>query len=841
MNAHLIIIYSISGNGGDGGEGGIAGAGGKGAKGATVILHTNDPTIFTMLYVDVSEGEGGIAGTHGVSGAAGVPGNGGSFGGAGSWQVSTPGPQGNIQQDHRGRPGRAGKNGKKGKAGKPPTSRASKNGSDGEVGRISICVYDNNGLSESAGTPYRITLDKKQIARLLPYPIIYKVPTKMAKDPFIYGQILEYGPTAPINLGGLSSPDSTLLASLLLNFSMQKVIQTRLSFPTIPGEKDTKYGELPSSNMQKLTVYIPELKNSGFFIDENHWPWPVTQSAPPLTNATFKIEFEVDKICMRASKEDGENAGVKEYSVKVDIPVEITVPTVGLPVRCPNSIVISTSELLSEMIASFTLRNKLACAKLSSGHCAFTFRVAALRFRPLMKALNGTQVEIRSLSTVANEQGFLKVKASGFVSELQPNQSEEVSFKLCLPKSEHENLVEPGAQIIIRAELSHQGYLAFYSAPSVVRLAAPLPPTVNVCPLDVMIFSNYAMMVEDYRVIQQLYGMIGMRVYFLDVDHFRDPNTGRVPRNYWQSQFGKATVVWLPQSSGQAQLLAGEDLYAHVRSGGGLIYGGAATFQWIDPASSKSPAARRAVRIDGTSISFTSIRIDASFLPNKLSGKGVSILTAATVAVLPTDQKLQLLKDRYAIFESLQVGDLPLAVYSSQLQETGCCGGGKLKIMPLSKSPCRMLDIFLTAIRTDVTIDTKIFASTMSFNDCFAINSILSFFRDKLRISASPQDKLTCCVARDVLAAACAAKVMDENLFIGKPGNAWKRDRGTMLATLKSCINLCTIRNLNHQVVVHRVQEMDIIPGFSVIQKGTFAGANAVNFSGNTITYAAKF
>ena len=796
-----------------------------------------------MLYVDVSEGEGGKAGTHGVSGAAGNPGNGGSNGNAGSWEVPSAGPQNiTFYTTHYGRPGRAGKTGKKGKTGKPPSTKASKNGSDGEVGRISICLYDNNGLSESAGTPYRITLDKKQIARLLPYPIIYKVPTKMATDPFLYGQTLEYGPTAPINTGSLSSPDCTLLASLLLNFSMQKVIQTRLSFPTIRGEKDTKYGELPSSNMQKITLNIPELKNSGFFIDENYWPWPVTQSALPLANATFKIEFEVDKICMRASKEDGENAGVKEYPIKVDIPVEITVPTVGrlLPVRCPSSIAISASELPSEMIASFTLRNKLACAKLSSGHCAFTFRVAALRFRPLVKALNGAQVEIRSLSTVATEQGFLKVKASGFVSELQPNQSEEVSFKLCLPKSDNGNLVEPGAQIIIRAELSHQSYMAYYSAPSVVRVAAPLPPTVNVGPLDVMFLSNYAMVVEDYRVIQQLYGMIGMRVYFLDVDHFRDPNTGRVPRNCWQSQFGRATIVWLPQSPGQAQLLAGEELFAHVRSGGGLIYGGAATFQWMDPASSKSPAARRAVRIVDPTFSLTSIRIDASFLPNKLSGKSASILTAATVAVLATDQKLQLLKDKYNLFESLEVGNLPLTVYSTQLK-TGCCGGGKLKIMPLSKSPCRMLDLFLTAIRTDVTIDTKIFASTMSFNDCFAINSIISFFRDKLRISASPQDKLTCCVARDVLAAACAAKVMDEKLFTGKPGKAWKKDNGTMLATLKSCIHLCTNQNLDYEVVVHRVKDMDIIPGFSVIRKGIFGGADAVNFSGNMITYAVTF
>ena len=833
-----------SGSGGDGGVGGVAGAGGKGAKGASVILHTNDPTIFTMLYVDVSEGEGGVAGTHGVSGPAGVAGNGGGFGGAGSWQIAIPGPQGPVYNEQRGRPGRAGKNGKKGKAGKPPTSKASKNGSDGEVGRISICLYDNNGLSESAGTPYRITLDKKKIQKLLPCPVIYKVPTKMATDPFIYGQLLEFGPTMPINLGGLSSPDSNLLASLFLNFNIQKVAQTRLSFPTIPGEKDTKYGELPPSNMQKVVLQIPELKNSGFFIDENFWPWPVIPSAPPLANAIFKIEFEVDKICMRPSKEDGENAGVKEYPVKVDIPVELVVPTVGLPVRCPSSIAISATETPSEIIASFTVRNKLACTKLASGHCTFTFRVASLRFRPLLKALNGTQVEIRSLSQIASEQGFLKIKATGFVNELQPNQSEEIHFKLCLPKNEHGNLVEPGAQIILRAELAHQSYMAFISVPSVVRVAAPLPPTANVGPWDVMVFSTYSMVVEDYRAIQQIYGMLGMRVYFLDIDHFRDPETGRVPRKYWQSQFGRATLVWLPQSPGQAKLIPSEDLYAHVRSGGGLIYGAAATFQWLDPASSKTPAARRAVKLDGAVVSLNTIRLDASFLPNKLNGKGVRILTAATIAVLSTGEKLQYLKDKHALLESLQVGDLNQTVYSSQL-ESGCCGGGKVKVMPLSKSPCRMLDLVLTAIRTDVTIDTKIFASTMSFQDCVAINSIVSFCREKLRVSASPSngnfDMPTCCVARDVVAAACAANVMDDNLLTGKPGKAWKKDRAAMLSTLRSCINLCTNRNMDYQVVARRVQEMDIIPGFSVINRGIFGGVDAVNFSGNTITYAAKF
>ena len=796
-----------------------------------------------MLYVDVSEGEGGVAGTNGVLGPAGLAGNGGSCGSAGSWQVALPGPQGQVYSDQRGRPGRAGKNGKKGKIGKPPTSKASKNGPDGEVGRISICLYDNNGLSESAGTPYRITLDKKKIQKLLPYPIIYKVPTKMATDPFIYGQLLEFGPTMPINLGGLAAPDSTLLASLFLNFNIQKVAQTRLSFPTIPGEKDTKYGELPPSNMQKIVIQIPELKNSGFFIDENFWPWPVTPSACPIANAIFKIEFEVDKICMRPSKEDGENAGVKEYPVKVDIPFEISVPTTGPPVRCPSSVAISGSELPSEIIASFTIRNKLACAKLAFGHCTFTFRVAALRFRPFVTALNGTAF-VRSLSQVASEQGFLKVEASGLVSELQPNQSEEIHFKLCLPKSEHGNLVEPGAQIILRAELAHQSYVAFISVPSVVRVAAPLPPTANLGPWDVMIFSTYSMVVEDYHAIQQIYGMLGMRVYFLDIDHFRDPETGRLPRKYWQSQFGKAILVWLPQSAGQAKLVPSEDLYAHVRGGGGLIYGAAATFQWLDPASAKTPAARRAIKIDGAAISLNTIRLDASFLPNKLNGRSACILAAATISVLSAVEKLQFLKEKYALLESLQVGDLNLTVYSSQL-ESGCCGGGKLKVMPLSKSPCRLLDLVLTAIRTDVTIDTKIFKSTMSFQDCVTINSIISFCREKLRVSESLSngnyDIPTCCVARDLVAAACAAKVMDDNLFSGKPGKVWKKDREPMLATLRSCINLCTSQDMDHKVVVQRVQEMDIIPGFSVISRGFFGGVDAVNFSGNMLTFAAKF
>ena len=821
-------LYSVlynSGSGGDGGVGGLGGAGGQGANGATVIVHTNDPTVFSLMYIDVSKGDGGKAGKHGTSGEPGLPGSGGGSGLAHVWTVSMPSQNGTTYREERGRPGRAGKQGKKGKAGNAPTARASKDGKDGTSGKVSICVYDESGM-ETGGTPYRIALNKSELQKVKPLSVIYNTLSK--NDPFIFGEKLEYGPTLPVNLGTIYAPDSKMVGSLFFNFSLQKVAKTDVPFPKIPGRKGTKNGELSASNAQKIELKIPGLKNSGFYIDENFWPWPVAPSLVPSAKATFKIEFAVDGISMRASKEDGENAqGVIEYPVTVDIPTEVVVASGTNAIRCPISVAISSGPTSSEITATFTVRNKLRSSKLKNGDNTYTIRIASFGFRPEITA---TLAEVRALSTVSGEHGFMKIKSTGFIDELQPGQSQDVSIKFRLPKNDNANHVEPGAQILVRAELLHQGYMAYFTAPSIIRVAPPLPPTSGGSPLDVLVFCNYSLVVEDYRAIQKMYSIIGLQVHFLDCDHFLDRSLGRIPRALWQNQFGKSVVVWLPPTPAEAKLISDEDLFGHLRGGGGLVYGAAATFQWMDPNMSRSPPARCAIKLESPEGSLNVLRTGATLQQNKLGGKSMLMLAAATISAMPSELRLRYLTEKHNQISNIQIGEMQLTAYSSQI-DSGCCGGGKMKVMPLSKTPCLLIDLVVAAIRTDISVDLKNFSTSLSFQNCSAVSSIVSWHHVKL--GGHKPDLASAMLAREVLAAATAAKLTNERVLTGKPGTAWKKHNSSVLAALNSCAAICDSHNLDYRVVSRRAEDIDIISGFSVVK-------NAINFSDNKIVFGVK-
>lgn len=786
------------------------------------------------MYIDVSEGSGGKAGTHGTSGGGGNSGSSGSPGAAGSWYEYIGAGQTMQSVERRGRPGRGGKVGKKGKAGKPPTSKPSKNGLDGEAGKVSICIYDNTGLIESSGTPYRVVLNKKELARLNPKPIIYGALTTAAADPFVYGQEIEFGPALPINIGGLASPDSTLVATLFLNFPTQKFSRTTVPFPSIPGEKDTRYGELSPSATQTVKLAVPKLKHSGYFLDENFWPWPSGAAFTPVAAAKFVAEFAVDGITMRKSKEDGENLGYKEFPVTVDIPFEI----VSQAVRHPPSIAMhSINQKGSEVTISFTLRNKLKCAKLNSADCTFCLRIAAMRFRP---DLSGTMVEVRQLPAVASENGFLKVKATGFLNDLSPQGTQQVNFTLRLPTNGHENLVEPGAQIVVRAELLHEEYMASFTTPSIIRVAPPLPVAGGASPFDVLVFSNYSMVIEDYRILVQLFNSVGMRVFFLDCDHFRDTTSGRLPRALWQEQFGKSTLLWLPPTPAAAAMVPDEDLFAHVQAGGGLIYGAAATFRWMNPTTVRSALARKAVKVEGPAASLNHLRTDGVLGDKSVKGLGVSALLAATMCALTAAQKLKYLHQKNLVLSTTTVGDLAMNTYTSQ-PDTGCCSSGKMKVVPLARSPCTLLDLLLVSLRTEFSIDLKLFASSMSFSECVALDALVSFCGEHLRGQVNGNGNGLAAVARDISAAANAAHLFDEKLFTGKPATAWGKHRPAVLAALNACTKIADDAQLDYKPVGERLKDVDVVPGFSQRKRGMFSGADAINLVNGAVQYVTQF
>lgn len=827
------------GRGGDGGVGGLSGGGGKGADGAEIVIHTNDPSVLAVMYIDVSEGEGGKAGVHGTSGTGGTFGTGGGQGEAGSWSETVGGgPNGAVSYVSKyGRPGRAGKPGAKGKHGKPPTAKPSKNGTDGQSGTVSICLYDNTGLSETGGTPYRIVLNKNELAKLNPAPLIYGTLSKQFNDPFVYGQNLEYGPVLPVNIGSLYSPDSTMNGTIYFNFASPRSTSTSVPFPKIPGEEGTKYGSLPSSAARKLNLKIPQLKQSGFFLDENFWPWP-TVLYTAVAQAKFVIDFAVDGISMRKSVQDGDNMGVKEYPITVDIPFEIVTPNTNVPIVCPSSMAINAGPQPAPSTAtiSFTVRNKLKCAKLKSADCKFTLRVAAMRFWPIMKC---ALTESRNFTPQMNEQNFLKVATTGFVNDLQPGQTQEVVFTITLPWNDGNNLVEPGAQILARGELYHEDYLACYTAPSMIRVAPPLPPVDGVSPFDVLVISNYSLIVEDYRAISQFYASLGLRVYYLDLDHFIDRQNGRIPIRLWQQQFGKSILVWLPATPAMANTIPNEDLFNHVRNGGGLIYGACCRFQWLDQATSRSAAARRVITIEGSSASLNSLRMDALMQDRKIMGKGLMSLLGATYSVLSTAQKLRYLKDKHTMLSGTQAGELVLDFYNSTV-DTGCCGGGKVKVVPLQKTVCTLLDVLMVSIRTDISVDVKVFAASMNFNDCAATMAIVAFSNEAIKHQQAADQSL-CMVARDVAAAANSAHLMDDKLFTSKPKKVWEKHSTEIRDALNACIEKADSQNLDYKSATQRTMDMDIIGGYSQRKKGIFSGYDPISFAANSVNFATKF
>lgn len=725
--------------------------------------------------------------------------------------------------------------GAKGKHGKPPTAKPSKNGPDGQSGTVSICIYDNSGLSETGGTPYRIVLNKNELAKLNPAPLIYGTLSKQYNDPFIYGQSIEYGPVLPVNIGSLFSPDSTMNGTIYFNFASPRSTSTSVPFPKIPGEEGTKYGSLPPSAARKLTLKIPQLKQSGFFLDENFWPWPVVLYTA-VAQAKFVIDFAVDGISMRKSVQDGDNMGVKEYPIVVDIPFEIVMPNTNVAIVCPSSMAINAGAPSTATI-SFTVRNKLKCTKLKSSDCKFTLRVAAMRFWPIM---NCALSETRNLPAQMNEQNFFKVITTGFINDLQPGQTQELVFTVTLPRNDGNNLlVEPGAQILARGELQHEDFLACYTAPSMIRVAPPLPPVDGVSPFDVLVISNYSLIVEDYRTISQFYTSIGLRVYYLDLDHFIDRQNGRIPIRLWQQQFGKSILVWLPATPAMANTIPNEDLFNHVRNGGGLIYGACCKFQWLDQATARSAAARRVIAIEGSTASLNSFRMDALMQERKILGKGLMSLLGATYSVLSTAQKLRYLKDKHTMLSGTQAGDLVLDFYNSTV-DTGCCSGGKIKVVPLQKTFCTLLDVLMVSIRTDISLDVKVFATSMNYNDCAATIAIVAFSNEVIK----PQqvaDQSLCMVARDVAATANSAHLMDEKLFTSKPKKVWDKLRPGVLSALNACIEKAESQNLDFKSATQRAMDMDIIGGFSQRKKGIFSCYDPICFAANSVAFGTKF
>ena len=131
-----------------------------------------------------------------------------------------------------------------GKKGKTFRDRAVHNG---ETGTVCFNIYTDDGIAESAGAPYRIVLNKLDLRNsLMPESLIDRGLRGVRGEQFIFGGALTYGPVLPINIGSLESPTSSLLGTLSYAGPEPATVQvvSSVTFPSIPAEKQTRYGEL---------------------------------------------------------------------------------------------------------------------------------------------------------------------------------------------------------------------------------------------------------------------------------------------------------------------------------------------------------------------------------------------------------------------------------------------------------------------------------------------------------------------------------------------------------------------------------------------------------------------
>ena len=322
----------------------------------------------------------------------------------------------------QGRPGRAGKKGRDGKSGRAAQTRPSKAGKEGPPGRVSFCLYDENGLCESSGMPYRLVLLKKDASKLHPLPeVAEKRGSK--RDSFAYGGFLNYGPALPVNIEAMSCPQSFLAGKLLIAHSSssgsapyeQKQLRP---FPPMPPGTATRNGTLPADAAQKLRLQLPSLAESGFKLDGSQFPWADKWSSPaPRIRAKFLTFFEVGGLPLRPSDTDSGHSCGAEYDITVDIPVElelisggdkaITAPLsiglTGVPAGSGQAPPTPPSPPPRAQLA-FNIRNNLFTGY-EAGDCEYTLHLMCQRFSPLLEPSVGP-------TGTGEQQSNHKVKAA---------------------------------------------------------------------------------------------------------------------------------------------------------------------------------------------------------------------------------------------------------------------------------------------------------------------------------------------------------------------------------------------------------------------------------------------
>jgi hypothetical protein len=497
-----------------------------------VIIRTNDPSILTLIELDVNGGKGGVAGVVGSEGLGGDGGNPGD-GGQGA-QMQDPTNPGLVKHL---RPGRTGKKGKNGKKGKRKQGKKLNAGNDGKNGKVSFCFYDTNGFKESGGAPFRVMIHKKDIPNLTPVPLNFGALSKdRITDPFLYGQQLQLGPILPVNIGSMYSPHVQFLGRLILQYHMKLVNKIgMLKFPQIPGEQKTRYGELDKNMAQMMKLNLPSLKEIGIIFDTEAWPWKVDWEKVPRIHAIFTFIFSLDGILQKSSTVDKDHICRQDYNLNVELPLEVigyqylmnnkyqeiynqyltnrqqttesprvttgkkhlapleidNVLTNGDAISGPRSVLLKD---FMECTISCVVYNKLQNQDFNKTNFArLVVSVAGKEFYVTMKNVTP---KLPNSSDIFSELPYDEKKTNGYqksslittIPMIEKGKIQEFKFQLSFAmvqkkpsagsdsarKAEH--IIMPGADLFIRNELIYDETMAQLTAPHKIRIAPSWPP-----------------------------------------------------------------------------------------------------------------------------------------------------------------------------------------------------------------------------------------------------------------------------------------------------------------------------------------------------------------------------
>lgn len=750
------------------------------------------------MEFDVSGGDGGPAGSHGqpgVGGAGGNPGEGGQGGVYYEYRAD------GTAVPRRARNGHKGKAGKKGKNGKPAPSKGSKPGSDGNPGKISFCIYDEAGLKESGGTPFRVVLNRKDLPKLYPIAVNYGKDCPES-DPFVFGQELRFGPVLPINIGSIASPATKMLGSITLQTS-PAAEHSYVKFPSIPGENKTRYGELSPSSAQTMSVKVPKLKDAGFVLHPNIWPWPKSWSPAPRATAKFNTIFNIDGILQKFSKVDGDHASTRQYDITVDVPLDIVQLENGKAIKVPESVMLVGN---NSLMVTVSVRNKLKGVKSSENISKLQLCAAGLKFKPSISSSRKLTC-FEAPPTAANDSGYMIVAAQTAVPSIDPHSTVDFQFNIKLPVGSN----QLGANMILKSEIFYEGIVTQFSPSQLVRIAAPWPVEGTPTPNDIIFFCDSTFATEDYGVLATLALTLKMRSVFLDYQHLSRENNGKLPIGLWSQHVGKGVAVWLPCDSNLSSLVPSEDFNSHLKGGGSIVNGEKSIFSLSsDLANVASPVGRRAISV-GIDFSLGNLRKGIVMDDKRLGGQSIVSLTVGILTSLSVERKLQILADNQ--IASIVIGDVLLDNYQVVV-EAGCCGmGSSAKIFPAQKSPVTIRDILIAALRTDVSAEVSAFAQTNNINFCLTLSILRGFISSN--IVGKPHNHTIALWARDIHSIFYSAGVLDDNLFQGPQKSTWGPLQQQIKLDASRLESIASLAQLETKSAGERAMDCEVIRGFA--------------------------